>query len=88
MYQTEDGKLKIDVRFVGETVWLTQGQMADLFQTTQQNVSLNLQNVYAEGELEREATHKESLLVRQEGDSEQAANTRGHTASKTSLGAT
>jgi hypothetical protein len=41
--------------------------MAELFQTTQQNVSLHLQNVYAEGELEREATHKESLLVRQEG---------------------
>jgi hypothetical protein len=67
VYQAEDGKLKIDVRFEGETVWLTQGQMAELFQTTQQNVSLHLQNVYAEGELEREATHKESLLVRQEG---------------------
>ena len=46
VYQTEDGKLKIDVRFEGETVWLTQGQMAELFQTTQQNVSLHLQNVY------------------------------------------
>lgn len=67
VYQAENGKLKIDVRFEGETVWLTQGQMAELFQTTQQNVSLHLQNVYAEGELEREATHKESLLVRQEG---------------------
>lgn len=67
VYQAEDGTLKIDVRFEGETVWLTQGQMAELFQTTQQNVSLHLQNVYAEGELEREATHKESLLVRQEG---------------------
>ena len=67
VYQAEDGKLKIDVRFEGETVWLTQGQMAELFQTTQQNVSLHLQNVYSEGELEREATNKESLLVRQEG---------------------
>jgi hypothetical protein len=67
VYQAEDGKLKIDVRFEGETVWLTQGQMAELFPTTQQNVSLHLQNVYSEGELEREATHKESLLVRQEG---------------------
>lgn len=67
VYQAEDGKLTIDVRFEGETVWLTQGQMAELFQSTQQNVSLHLQNVYSEGELEREATHKESLLVRQEG---------------------
>ena len=67
VYQTEDGKLKIDVRFEGETVWLTQQHMAELFQMTQQNISLHLQNIYAEGELERGATHKESLSVRQEG---------------------
>jgi hypothetical protein len=67
VYQTEDGKLKIDVRFEGETVWLTQQHMAELFQTTQQNVSLHLQNIYAEGGLQPEATHKESLSVRQEG---------------------
>ena len=67
VYQTEDGKLKIDVRFEGETVWLTQQHMAELFQTTQQNISLHLQNIYEEGELERGATHKESLSVRQEG---------------------
>jgi hypothetical protein len=65
--QTEDGKLKIDVRFEGETVWLTQQHMAELFQTTQQNISLHLQNIYAEGELQPEATHKESLSVRLEG---------------------
>lgn len=67
VYQAEDGRLKIDVRFEGETVWLTQQHMAELFQTTQQNISLHLQNIYEEGELERGATHKESLLVRQEG---------------------
>jgi hypothetical protein len=67
VYQTQDGKLKIDVRFEGETVWLTQQHMAELFQTTQQNISLHLQNIYAEGELQPEATHKESLSVRQEG---------------------
>ncbi len=67
VYQAEDGKLKIDVRFEGETVWLTQQHMAELFQTTQQNISLHLQNIYAEGELERGATHKESLSVRREG---------------------
>jgi len=67
VYQTEDGKLKIDVRFEGETVWLTQQHMAELFQTTKQNISLHIQNIYEEQELEREATVKESLTVRQEG---------------------
>jgi len=66
--QAEDGKIIIDVRIEGETVWLTQPHMAELFQTSQQNVSLHLQNIYAEGELERGATHKESLSVRQEGE--------------------
>jgi len=67
VYQTEDGKLKIDVRFEGETVWLTQQQMAELFQTTKQNISLHIQNIYDEQELERDATVKESLTVQQEG---------------------
>lgn len=67
VYQSEDGRLKIDVRFEGETVWLTQQHMAELFQTTQQNISLHLRNIYEEGELQRVATHKESLSVRQEG---------------------
>jgi Virulence protein len=63
VYQTQDGKLKIDVRFEGETVWLTQQQMAELFQTTKQNVSLHIHNIYDERELERMATVKESLTV-------------------------
>jgi hypothetical protein len=67
VYQTEDGHAKIEVRLENETVWLTQQHMADLFQTTQQNVSFHLQNIYGEGELQPGATHKESLLVRQEG---------------------
>jgi hypothetical protein len=67
IYQAEDGVIKIDVRFEEETVWLTQPLMAELFQTTQQNISLHLQNVYAEGELQPEATHKEFLSVRREG---------------------
>src|SRR4051812_36219650 len=67
VYQTQDGKLKIDVRFEGETVWLTQQQMGDLFQTTKQNVSLHIQNIYDEKELDRSATVKESLTVQQEG---------------------
>jgi hypothetical protein len=67
-YRTEDGKTRLEVQFRGETAWLTQAQMAELFQTTQQNISLHLQNIYAEGELSPAATHKESLLVRREGN--------------------
>jgi hypothetical protein len=68
VYQTEDGKLKIDVRFEGETVWLAQQQMAELFQTTKQNISLHIQNIYEEQELERNPTVKESLTVQLEGN--------------------
>lgn len=67
VYQAEDGKLKIDVRFEGETVWLTQGQMAELFQSSKQNISLHTQNIFDEQELERAATVKESLTVQKEG---------------------
>ena len=68
LYQTEDNRTRIEVRLENETVWLTQNQMAELFQTSQQNVSLHIQNIYAEGELQPEATHKEFLSVRQEGN--------------------
>jgi hypothetical protein len=54
-------------RFEDESIWLTQALMAELFQTTQQNISLHVQNIFEEGELTRVATHKESLLVRREG---------------------
>jgi len=48
IYQAENGAIKIDVRFEEETVWLTQPLMSELFQTTQQNISLHLQNIYEE----------------------------------------
>lgn len=67
IYKAEDGKIKIDVRFQNETVWLTQQLMAELFQTTQQNISLHIQNVLEEGELADSATHKEFLSVQKEG---------------------
>jgi hypothetical protein len=67
VYIAEDGRTKLEVRLENETVWLTQQHMAELFQTTQQNISLHLQNIYEEGELKREATHKEFLSVRREG---------------------
>ena len=51
IYQTEDGQTQVDVRLENETVWLTQAQMVELFQTTKQNVSLHVGNVFKEGEL-------------------------------------
>ena len=67
VYEAEDGQVKIDVRLEDETVWLTQQLMADLFQTSQQNISLHIQNIYEEGELAPEATYKKYLSVRREG---------------------
>jgi hypothetical protein len=67
VYQTEDGKLKLDVRFEGETVWLTQQHMAELFQTTKQNVSLHIQNTFSEGELLEDSVVKKSLTTAADG---------------------
>jgi hypothetical protein len=67
IYRTEDGKTKIDVRMEDETVWLSQMQMAELFQTTKQNISLHINNAFEEGELEQSATVKEYLTVQNEG---------------------
>lgn len=67
IYQTADGQTQIDVRLENETVWLTQAQMVELFQTTKQNVSLHVGNVFKEGELEQSATVKEYLTVQKEG---------------------
>ena len=70
VYEAEDGRIKIDVRLDEETLWLPQAQMATLFQTSQQNISLHIQHIYEEGELLPEATHKKYLLVRSEGGRE------------------
>ncbi len=67
LYQTEDGRTRLEVRLENETVWLTQNQMAELFQTTKQNISLHIRNLFAERELDRAATVKEYLTVQQEG---------------------
>ena len=67
LYQTEDGRTRIQCRFENETVWLTQALMAELFQVTPQNVTLHLKAIYAEGELDEAATCKEYLQVRTEG---------------------
>jgi len=67
VYETEDGKLKLDVRFEGETVWLTQGHMAELFQTTKQNVSLHIRNLFEENELSEDSVVKDSLTTAADG---------------------
>ena len=67
LYQTEDGKSRLQVRFSGETVWLTQNQMADLFQTTKQNVSLHIKNIFAEKELSEKSVVKEFLTTAGDG---------------------
>ncbi len=67
LYQTEDGRTRIQCRFEADTVWMTQAQMAELFQTTPQNVTLHLKAIFAEGELAEAATCKDYLQVRPEG---------------------
>lgn len=67
MYEAPDGEVRVDVRLDHETVWLTQRQMAELFETTPENVLMHLKNIYADGELEEPATAKDFLAVRSEG---------------------
>ena len=67
LYQTEDGRARIHVRLDGDTVWLTQAALAELYQTTPQNITLHIAAIYAEGELDEAATCKDYLQVRQEG---------------------
>ena len=66
LYQPEEA-IKLEVRLEDETVWLTQAQMAELFQTSKQNISLHTHNVFKEKELDESATVKYSLTVQQEG---------------------
>ncbi|MFH1136083.1 MAG: RhuM family protein [Pseudomonadota bacterium] len=67
LYQSDDGRVKLEVRLQDETIWLTQQMMADLFQSSKQNISHHIQSVFDEDELSPEATHKKFLSVRQEG---------------------
>ncbi len=67
IYQSEDGETQIEVRLEQETLWLSQVQMAELFEKDTDTISLHLKNIYAEGELDEQATTEESSVVRQEG---------------------
>jgi len=62
LYQTEDGRTRIQCRFENETLWLTQAQIAGLFEVTVPNVNLHLKSIYAEGELTEAATIKSYLV--------------------------
>lgn len=68
LYQTEDGRVRVACRFENENVWLTQALMAELFQTTPQNITLHLGSIYGEKELDEGATCKEYLQVQTEGN--------------------
>lgn len=74
IYQTPDNQTRIEVRFEEDTVWLTQQQMAALFEQTKQNVSLHINNCFRESELDKEATVKKYLTVQTEGNRKVSRN--------------
>lgn len=63
MYTTDDGKVDIEVRLEDENVWLTQNSMAELFDTTRNNMTMHIRNIFEEGELQESSVSKESLLT-------------------------
>ena len=74
-YQSSDGSVNIEVLYVEENIWLTQKKMAELFDTTSQNITQHLKNIYLEGEINQKGTCKDFLQVQQEGDREIKRNT-------------
>jgi hypothetical protein len=67
LYQDENGITRVSARFAGEDVWLTELRLAEIYDTTQQNINQHIRNIYKDGELPSDATHKKFLLVRPEG---------------------
>ena len=70
LYTTDDGRSQIKLRAKDQTVWLTQLEMAELFDATKQNISLHLKNLFEEGELSQDSVVKDSLTVQIEGSRE------------------
>ena len=68
LYQDDDEITRVSVRFANEDLWLTQNQLADIYCTTQENISMHIRNIYADRELDENRTYKKFLLVRQEGN--------------------
>ena len=67
MYTTDDGQVDIEVRLEDENVWLTQNSMAELFDTTRNNITMHIKNIFEEGELQENSVSKESLLTAKDG---------------------
>lgn len=68
IYQDEDGITKVSVKFSDEDIWLTQNQIAEIYKTTQENISMHIKNIYKYGELKNNSTNKKFLLVQNEGN--------------------
>ena len=68
IYEDKDGITKINVKFVNEDIWLTQNQIAEIYKTTQQNISQHINSIYKDNELLADSTNKKFLLVQQEGN--------------------
>ena len=68
IYQDEDGVTKVSVILVDDDIWLTQSQIAEIYKTTQENISMHIKNIYKDGELEKNSTNKKFLLVQNEGN--------------------
>ena len=67
LYETDEGKINVDVILKDETIWLTQKSMADLFECSSDNISLHLKNIFQEMELDKDSTTEKISLVRKEG---------------------
>ena len=75
IYQTEKGETKIDVYMEGVTIWLSRVNIAQLYGTSPQNITMHIKNIYEEGELEEDSTSKNYLLVQNEGGREVSRST-------------
>lgn len=67
IYTTDDGQVEIEVRLEDENVWLTQNSMAELFNTTRNNITMHIKNIFEKGELQENTVSKESLLTAKDG---------------------
>jgi len=74
IYEDKDGVTKVNVKFTNEDLWLTQNQLASIYKTTQQNISLHIKSIYNDGELQENSTNKKFLLVQKEGNREVKRN--------------
>lgn len=67
IYEDKDGITKVNVKFMNEDIWLTQNQIAEIYKTTQENISMHIKNIYKDKELNLDSTNKKFLLVQKEG---------------------